>query len=246
MPSAVPEYFRSTCHPWPCVGFVLPLLALYEVGLLALAGPQTEALRNGADAWFRFGLGEVGLAHPVWAPLLLVALLMAWALHSVGDRPEDLPHLWLGMLLESGLFAWGLWALSRLFFTLTMGGSPLEVPMAPGHETAMARTLRYLGAGVYEETLFRLLLFSGLWWVFQQAAFPGWWAGILAVVGSSLAFASAHHLGPHGDPLQAPTFLFRALAGVAFALLYWLRGFGITVGAHAGYDVLAGVLAAGH
>jgi hypothetical protein len=31
--------------------------------------------------------------------------------------------------------------------------------------------------------------------------------------------------------------VFRTLAGVYFAVLFIFRGFGITVGAHAGYDI---------
>ena len=59
---------------------------------------------------------------------------------------------------------------------------------------------------------------------------------------SATVFAAAHNLGPYGEPFHARAFLFRALAGLYFALLYALRGFGIAVGAHAGYDVLVGVL----
>jgi len=37
-------------------------------------------------------------------------------------------------------------------------------------------------------------------------------------------------------------FLFRMLAGVYFAVLYALRGFGIAAGTHAFYDILAAML----
>ena len=40
-------------------------------------------------------------------------------------------------------------------------------------------------------------------------------------------------------------FLFRAAAGVALAVIYWTRGFGVAVGVHAAYDLFAGVLLAG-
>ena len=36
-------------------------------------------------------------------------------------------------------------------------------------------------------------------------------------------------------------FLFRMLAGIYFALLFRLRGFGIAVGTHAFYDIIVGV-----
>ena len=63
---------------------------------------------------------------------------------------------------------------------------------------------------------------------------------MLAAVGSALAFAAAHHVGPHGEPMVAARFLFRTAAGLYFTALYVFRGFGIAVGAHAGYDILVG------
>jgi hypothetical protein len=73
-------------------------------------------------------------------------------------------------------------------------------------------------------------------------AFLSWPAAlILAAIGSSVLFAGAHHVGPHGEQFDAFVFLFRFTAGLYFALLFWWRGFGIAVGAHAGYDVLVGV-----
>ena len=59
---------------------------------------------------------------------------------------------------------------------------------------------------------------------------------------SAVLFAAAHHIGPYGEPFDRSVFLFRALAGLYFGLLYQLRGFGVAVGTHASYDVLVGVL----
>ena len=39
-------------------------------------------------------------------------------------------------------------------------------------------------------------------------------------------------------------FLFRGLAGSAFGTLFVMRGFGVTVGSHAFYDVLVGFMTA--
>ena len=43
------DYLRATRHPWPCLLFLLPLLAAYELGVHQLGGGQPDALRNGAD-----------------------------------------------------------------------------------------------------------------------------------------------------------------------------------------------------
>jgi hypothetical protein len=57
-------------------------------------------------------------------------------------------------------------------------------------------------------------------------------------------FSLAHYVGPHGDEIRLASFIFRTLAGAFFAVLFVVRGFGIAVGAHAGYDILVGLLGA--
>jgi membrane protease YdiL (CAAX protease family) len=66
-------------------------------------------------------------------------------------------------------------------------------------------------------------------------------AVVLAALTGAVLFAVAHHIGPHGEPVDGFNFLFRVLAGLYFTALYQFRGFGIAVGAHACYDVLVGI-----
>jgi hypothetical protein len=51
-----------------------------------------------------------------------------------------------------------------------------------------------------------------------------------------------HYLPPTGDPWSLASFTFRALAGMAFAALFKLRGFAVAVYTHALYDVFVLVL----
>src|SRR5262249_40917535 len=54
------SYWSLTRRPLPCLLFVLPILAAYEVGVLWLGGASAEASRTGADAWMRNGLATLG------------------------------------------------------------------------------------------------------------------------------------------------------------------------------------------
>jgi hypothetical protein len=95
-----------------------------------------------------------------------------------------------------------------------------------------------LGAGIYEELLFRVILVSGLAWL--AAAGLGWTriqANVFAVFLGALVFSAFHYIGPYGDSLQLGSFTFRAVSGLLFSALYVLRGFGITAWTHALYDV---------
>jgi membrane protease YdiL (CAAX protease family) len=144
------------------------------------------------------------------------------------------------MVLESVLFALGLWAVGNGVGQLLdhlQGTMTSAIPV----DEAVGQVVTFVGAGIYEEALFRLLLFAGLLRLLDRLEVPPLLMLTLAALGSSALFAAAHHLGPYGEPFDSAAFVFRLVAGVYFALLYQIRGFGIAAGAHALYDVLAGV-----
>jgi len=222
--------------------FVLPLLVAYEAGVLALGLDHPELLRNGADVWLRWVLSTMGLRHLLWAPCLLLVVLLVWSCRRRDQRPSDYVGLWVGMMTESVVFALVLWGGCHLMAPL-LYRLGVHLSTTVQQEPAMQQLLCFVGAGIYEETLFRLLLFSGLRWVLRRVDIPWPGAGILAAIVSALLFSAAHNIGPFGEDFQPFVFAFRTAAGLYFVALFQLRGFGIAVGAHAGYDVLVGLLA---
>src|SRR5205814_1668028 len=108
-------------------------------------------------------------------------------------------------------------------------------------EEAVGQLITFVGAGIYEELLFRLLLFSGIVGVLRLVDMPLPASLTLATLASSLTFAVAHHVGPYGEAFDGYVFLFRSLAGLYFTLLFLARGFGVAVGAHACYDIFVGI-----
>jgi membrane protease YdiL (CAAX protease family) len=146
------------------------------------------------------------------------------------------------MAIESAVLALGLLGVSRGLDPLLKSlGVPLAA--APAGENA-ARVITFVGAGIYEEVLFRLLLFGGVMALLGRLGTSGLLAFLLAAGGSALAFAAAHNAG--AEPFDGYAFLFRTLAGLYFTLVFQLRGCGVAMGAHACYDVLVGVLLSSH
>ena len=68
---------------------------------------------------------------------------------------------------------------------------------------------------------------------------------ILAIAISAVLFSVHHHIDflsgqlNHSDPFSPTKFIFRTMAGVYFAVLFAIRGFGITAGTHAFYNIVA-------
>jgi RsiW-degrading membrane proteinase PrsW (M82 family) len=235
-------YFSATRHPWVCLLFLLPLLAVYEGGILWIGGDQASRLRNGADAWLRWGLELFGAAHVLAAPAVVLIVMLLWTWWRWADRPRDPVTTVFGMAFESCLFAVGLWEVSRNFGPILDGlGVKFQIVV---RTAPLSQILTFIGAGIYEEVLFRLGLFLGLYGILRFLQTPKAFALIVAALTAAVGFAAAHHIGPYGEPMRADYFVFRTVAGLYFTLLFALRGFGIAVGAHAGYDVLVGVAVA--
>jgi membrane protease YdiL (CAAX protease family) len=106
------------------------------------------------------------------------------------------------------------------------------------HQGLATRAVMSIGAGVYEETVFRLALLGGTVALLEKVVgVRRWVALVMAFIVSSLLFSAMHHIPPYGDPFHLGVFTFRFLAGLCFGLMFWFRGFAVAVYAHAFYDL---------
>lgn len=235
-------YWTVTRCPLPCLAFVAPILLTYEAGVVWLGGGSAEAIRTGADAWMRRGLGALRLTDHWLLPLGLVIALLVW--QSVSRRPWRFSWLTMvGMAAESLALALALVGLSKVvdlgFVVLERPGPPI---LAAGAVPKVAALVGFLGAGVYEEALFRLTLVPLFYAVLRLLQTPQVVASASAVTASALLFSLAHHAGTPGETFTWFAFIFRWLAGVYFAWVFVVRGFGVAVGTHTAYDILVGWL----
>ena len=244
------DYWVQSRGPLASLVFVLPLLAVYEVGVLSL-GPR--AIRNGADDWLRQLLDLIGFGQYFLLPVLTICLLLAWQHTTRQPWRFNTSVLW-GMAVESIVLAVMLRIILQLQNSLlhtlaepTGEGSP-PVGVLMSVAGSWRELVGFLGAGVYEELLFRLILLSLLVWTARRLGAAPRPATVAAVLITSLIFAAAHYVGPYGEPVKWldhefwHSLLFRFLAGIFFGVLFVYRGFGITAGAHAGYDILVGIV----
>lgn len=224
--SSVASYGRASRAP--VYGFVvgLALFALYE-GLAVLLN---TSLRNGADVWLIRWLPFSESAN-TWTikglALLSLGLLFLWRNHRAPLRAVYL----LGVVLESTLYS--LLLGSVVLFILDK--TPVLM-VATGNGLPVQLTLS-LGAGLYEELLFRVLLFGGLAALLKAFHLQSWVSLLLAASISSVLFSAAHHIGSLGEPFEWGRFAYRLVSGFLFTGLYVGRGFGITSLTHALYDI---------
>lgn len=238
MRGAASYWEESRSHRYSLV-FALPLLLLYEA-LEALSPVRMRGgvVRNGADVILTSLFTALFGPH---GPAIFMALVIGGALVLIwrdrGAGPVK-PHYFVIMLAESGVLA--------LLFGVVVGVATVQLlgPLrslsagAPGvGGSALERLTLSLGAGLYEELLFRVVLVALISNTVRLGGFSRTTAGVVAVIVGALIFSAFHYVGALGEPLRLDSFVFRAVAGVAFSALYLARGFGITAWTHALYDI---------
>ena len=240
MPPVTP-YWQATRAPRYSLLFALPLLLLYELLAFALSGDAIAGVRNGADVLLKSVFIALGGRNGVLVfGLVLVGtgLVLAWRDWNRSGR-ELSGRVFLGMIAESVFYAMIIGFVTASLTSVILHGTLYAVAGQAMQEMSLPTQLMIsLGAGLYEELLFRVLLVAAL--AKLATSFFGWKplaAGIFATILGALIFSAFHYLGPYGDRLELSSFTFRAIAGVLFSGLYLLRGFGIAAWTHALYDV---------
>jgi hypothetical protein len=239
------DFFRTTRAPRYSLTFAFPLLAVYELLAFSLSHGDITGVRNGADVLLKSLFvtlgGRNGLAL-FGALLVSGGAALVWRDVQRSGRIQTRYLLW--MLAESIVYAL---AFGLVAGTLTMllvpglalvGDTPMLTAAALEDFSPPTQLMISLGAGIYEELLFRVILVGGLAWAGGKVLGLGRpAAGVLAVVMGALVFSAFHYIGPYGETLELDSFTFRTVAGLLFSGLYLVRGFGITAWTHALYDV---------
>ena len=159
----------------------------------------------------------------------------------------------LPMTIECILLAMPLIALSLFLNRVPAANSSIVIPCSNVVEQTQPQLLvdivTGIGAGIYEEFVFRLILISLLMLFFQDLLkFTRKNAIIFSVLISAGLFSVHHNIFylngtfETAEVFTAARFIFRTAAGVYFAALFALRGFGIAAGVHAFYDIIAAIL----
>ncbi len=131
-------------------------------------------------------------------------------------------------------------------------GGVVEAEQPPdeiGRESLLANIVTGVGAGIYEELVFRLILMCALMMLFERLlGLSRTGSVILSVLVSAGLFSAHHHIVfvdgrfGQGAAFGWTEFGFRTIAGIYFAILFAIRGFGIAAGTHAFYDIIATII----
>ena len=269
------SYLERTSRPIHALIFLLPFIVFYEMGTILSSADTLNRAQNRVVAfiWLQSFLDKyVGLgAKLAWVapPVAVVLILLAQQLASRKAWQFD-PTDFGSMAIECILLAVPLILLSMFLSGPVQRTGDIAQPaystiqMAPPEgafassnvrslpairragESLLASIVTGIGAGIYEELIFRLILMCLLMVLFQDLMELSHSGSITLSVLISAALFSAHHYVifvngqlTSSSPFSWREFVFRTIAGIYFAVLFAIRGFGITAGTHAFYDIMA-------
>lgn len=230
-------YLRDSRSPLNSVLLVLPLFVVYQLGILITGG-----VRNGVDFvtdTLRFGIfGGQTLPYVIFN--LVILAIAVGVVFVLRKKARFDPKLFGFVALEGTLYG--------LLLGGIIGGLLTQIGITPTLQIFDGPMLNAgpvdnfilsLGAGLYEELVFRLILLGGsVWLLCDVLKLPRVRTVIGAVIVTSLIFSAVHYVGNMADDLELYSFMFRFVAGMIFAGLYYARGFAVAVYTHAIYDVM--------
>ena len=274
------SYLERTSRPIYAVLFLLPFILFYEYGTLriirvvafvwlqnflesvgfggkfAMAAPPIAVIaillafqitsRKQWSFWlYDYGLMVIEcvlLAIPLIVLTLFLSTIGSRYIHKQADKPDT----------SAAQQVWTLPSCSSVNSNHDMNSTGSIQNNCGREHPLMANIVTGIGAGIYEELVFRLILICILMVIFQDIfKMTHINAVVLSVLISAALFSAHHHVDFFSgklnevDPFDVTEFAFRTIAGIYFAILYAVRGFGITAGTHAFYNIIAELISAG-
>jgi membrane protease YdiL (CAAX protease family) len=207
-PTLPQSYFQRSELPLTSLLFLLPLLVLYELGTWQFA----------SDRW-----------HVTERRVIAFDLLQEFfGFFRASGR--FLPAL----AVVAIMLAWHI--LRRDTWRLRWADLP-AMALESAVLAAPMILLGYAAAVYYEELVFRLIAFNLLAFILVDLwKMPKARGYLLVVFISAVLFAAYHYLGT--ERFSWRTLAFRTAAGMYFGAIYMTRGFGVTAGTHAAYDLM--------
>ncbi len=244
-----PPAARSSSEPGTATSLALgflamvPMFAAYEFALGEMRSPP----RNTCEFLITLPLDVVGVGD-AWVRWIALAIATLIALYIARERRARVRWSVARIALEGSALAAALGPLLVLVSHLCASWLPTAqlAWTMPEKPPPLLQAMLLWGSGAWEELFFRVGLYSLMYLLFLRAllafdaseGFARVVAELSALFGSALFFALFHlaaftgWMGAGGEVFDAGIFTWRALAGIALALVFRWRGPGVAAWTH--------------
>tara|TARA_B100001093_G_scaffold457747_1_gene469668 strand:- start:12987 stop:13586 length:600 start_codon:yes stop_codon:yes gene_type:complete len=184
-------------------------------------------VKNGADVLIEEFIKMIGLnGYYAASSIFILVLFVVLISQKKNSKTFDISFKYISiMVLESLIYAAVLIMVLQNIYLIQ--GSTISV---------LNNFILSIGAGLYEELIFRFFLLfiltKSFSFVFKTKELTSL---ILSIIVSSMLFSAFHYLG--AESFTPLSFSLRFVAGIYLSLIYINRGFGIVALTHAFYDL---------
>jgi len=224
------KYFSYTRNSIISLLFIFPFFLMYEILAFFLFDNSNYVIRNSADIIFRDIFQIITNNTIITYNSLLLILILCFIFYSYNDKKIEfnLNYIFL-MFIEGIIFG--------LSLVVILNGYNVFNYSSQNYFLIDYSFMFYscLGAGIWEEILFRYLLLTILI-AFLNKATNKYTSIIISIIVSSLIFSMFHYIGSSGDVFTIYTFIVRFVGGIYLSIIYLYRGLGISMISHIVYD----------
>ena len=226
------SYFSYTRNSTISLMFIFPFFLMYEILAYFLFDPSDYVIRNSADIIFRDIFEIITNNTLITYNGLLLILIFSFIFYNFKNKSPKFTLSYIFFMFIEGIFF-------GLLLVFILNGFNVFDYSQQNYFFIDYSFMFYscLGAGIWEEILFRYLLLSSLIKVFKKII-DKYSSIILSIFISALLFSMFHYIGSLGDVFNIYTFIVRFVGGIYLGIIYLYRGLGISMISHIIYDFI--------
>ena len=227
------SYFNYSKHIISSSVLLTPFIILYELISFLKFYEKDYIIRNSADAILRdifIKLTNNFFDYYSFLLFIFITFIFIYYKKDLSDFTIRLGSF-IFMFLESILYS--------LILIIVLNG--LDVFFSNPHIKYSDIVLSFylcIGAGIWEEILFRFILISIFMSIFNFLKIDKGYNILLSVIFSAFFFSLFHYIGYNPDTFILNSFIIRFFGGFILGYIYIFRGLGIVALTHFFYDFI--------
>jgi len=229
------KYISLSKNDFYSLIIIAPLFVLYQVLGFLNNYESHFIIKNSADVFIKSFFQSFDAKYGDFAYLIFFISITLFIFLKNRElfMSSEIKLLFLfGMLFESLIHSMSLLVVMSLVYELL----PLSISLF--HNNIVEGIYLSIGAGIWEEMLFRYILMTSLLFVFNKIIYDfSIFSYLSIIVITSALFSYYHFIGVSPELIDSSVFLYRFIAGIILAIIFIFRGLGIATYTHTFYDL---------
>jgi len=229
------NYIILTKNNFYSVVSIVPLFILYQLLGFFINYNSPLITKNSADVYIEdffyfFGTEYSNILYFIF--FISIMIFIFFKNRNLFICSEIKLSFLFGMIFESAIHSMSL----IIVMSLLSGFLPLSLTLF--ENIVLENVYLSIGAGIWEELLFRYIIISGLFFLLNKIIYDfSSYSYLIIIFLSSAIFSCYHFIDLSMEFISWSLFIYRFIAGVLLSVVFIFRGLGIAVYTHTFYDL---------